>query len=368
MDLRLDSKTGLIDLKWCEQAQKSGLLNLGRPVFACDGEDRYDSTERADEAVPLARDLNYVLQTVRDTYRPLKWASILRTISVPDWAERWEVSKITSVGSITLSSHLQNSDFVQADFSRSTRTGVMYEFANGYRYQSRELVRAARLGINPSVERAAAQRQAAEELLELSAATGKIRLPNGTEHQLFAAGLATLTPSTDLPALVAATSKTGSGDTAWFDATAVDFGDILTDLHKVTDAVYVNSKERRYADTLVMPLDEFQALNRTRAANFSANVLDTFMTEWQRKIGRAPRLEVWDILKNVGSVSTGPRIVAFDSSDTDVAAVMIGKPYGVDQVLEVPRGFEAIASLVTGGFRTLDSNGIAYMDLHPGHA
>jgi hypothetical protein len=363
MDLRLDSKTGLLDLAWCAQAQKNGLLNLGRPVFATDGDDRYDSNERADEAVPLARDLNYVLQTVRDTYRPLKWASILRTVAVPDWAERWEVSKITGTGSISIASHLQNSDFAQADFSRSSRTGVMYEFANGYRYQSRELVRAARLGINPSVERAQLQRQAAEELLELSAATGKIRLPNGTEHQLFAAGLATLTPSTDLPALVAAdATKTGSV-TGWTTALSADFGKILDDLHKVTDAVYVNSKERRYADTLVMPLDEFQALNRNRAANFSANVLDTFMTEWARKIGRQPRIEVWDLLKNLGTISSGPRIVAFDSSDLDVACIMMGKPYGVDQVLEVPRGFEAIASMVTGGFRTLDSNGIAYMDL-----
>ncbi len=362
MDLRLDSKTGLLDLAWCAQAQKNGLLNLGRPVFATDGDDRYDSNERADEAVPLARDLNYVLQTVRDTYRPLKWASILRTVAVPDWAERWEVSKITGTGSISIASHLQNSDFAQADFSRATRTGVMYEFANGYRYQSRELVRAARLGINPSVERAQLQRQAAEELLELSAATGKIRLPNGTEHQLFAAGLATLTPSTDLPALVTASTK-ASTTTSWTTADAPDFSKILTDLHNLTDAVYVNSKERRYADTLVMPLDEFQALNRNRAANFSANVLDTFMTEWARKIGRQPRIEVWDLLKNLGTISTGPRIVAFDSSDLDVACIMMGKPYGVDQVLEVPRGFEAIASMVTGGFRTLDSNGIAYMDL-----
>lgn len=364
MELRLDSKTGLIDLKWCEQAQRNGLINLGRPTFNVDSDDRFDSAIRADDAIPLARDLNYVLQTVRDTYRPLKWASVLRTISVPDWAERWEVSKITSTGSITLASHLQNSDFVQADFSRATRTGVMYEFANGYRYASRELVRAARLGINPSVERAAAQRQAAEELLELSAATGKITLPNGTTHQLFAAGLATLTPGTDLPALVVASDKSAGGSsTSWTSAVAADFGFILDDLHKVTDAVYVNSKERRYADTLVLPLDEYQAMNRTRAANFSANVLDTFMGEWRQKIGREPRMIVWDLLKDLGTISSGPRVVAFDSSDTDVAAIMIGKPYGVDQVLEVPRGFEAIASMVTGGFRTLDSNGIAYMDL-----
>lgn len=367
MELRFDSN-GLIDLKWCERVQAQGLINLGRPVYDVGSDDRFDSNVRSDDAVPLARDLNYVLQTVRDTYRPLKWASILTTVAVPDWAERWEVSKITSTGSIALASHLQNSDFVQADFSRSTRTGVMYEFANGYRYNSREMVRAARLGINPSVERAMAQARAADELLELASATGKIPLNDGTTHQLFAAGLATLTPSTDLPALVTATTKTGAVDTAWFDATSADFGDVLTDLHRLTDAVYVNSKERRYADTIVMALDEFQALNRIRASNFSANVLTTFQDEWNRKIGRQGRILVWEHLKNIGTVSTGPRVVAFDGSDPDVAAVMVGKPYGVDQVLEVPRGFEAIASLVFGGFRTLDSNGIAYMDLHPGHA
>lgn len=361
MELRLDAN-GLIDLKWCEQAQKNGLVNLGRPVFQADADERFDSATRADDAVPLARDLNYVLQTVRDTYRPLKWASVLPTISVPDWAERWEVSKITGTGSILPLSHLQNSDFIQADFSRETTTGRMYEFGNGYRYSTREMVRAARLGINPSTERAMLQAQAADEFLDSIAATGKMTLPNGTEYQIFAAGLATLTPSTDLPALVAGSTKSTTA-TSWTTAVSADFGLVLDDLHKLTDAVYANSKERRYADTIVLPLDEFQAINRLRASNFSANVLTTFQEEWNRKIGRAGRIVVWDRLKNLGTISSGPRIVAFDGSSTDVAAIMMGKPYGVDQVLEVPRGFEAIASLVVGGFRTLDSNGIAYMDI-----
>ena len=38
-------------------------------------------------------------------------------------------------------------------------------------------------------------------------------------------------------------------------------------------------------------------------------------------------------------------------------------PPTVDQILEKFRGFEAVASLITGGVRTLDSNGMAYMDL-----
>jgi hypothetical protein len=355
VELRLDAKTGLIDTKWCEQAQRNGLVNLGRPTFGVDSDERFDAADRADDAVPLARDLNYVLTTVRDTYRPLKWASVLPTISVPDWAERWEVSKITGTGGIKLVSNLQNSDFIQADFSRETTTGRMYELGNGYHYAVREMVRAARLGINPSTERAMIQAQAADEFLDELAATGF--------SSIGLKGLATLTPSTDLPALVAAdATKTGSV-TGWTTALEADFGKVLNDLHKLTDAVYVNSKERRYADTLVMPLDEFQAINRIRASNFSANVLTTFQEEWNRKIGRQGRIVVWDRLKDQGTISSGPRIVAFDGTSSDVAAMVMGKPYGVDQVIEVPRGFQAIATLVTGGFRSLDTNGIAYMDL-----
>jgi hypothetical protein len=356
VELRFDAN-GLIDLKWCEQAQKSGLINLGRPTFAVDSDERFDAASRADDAVPLARDLNYVLATVRDTYRPLKWASVLQTISVPDWAERWEVSKITGTGGIALVSNLQNSDFIQADFSRETTTGRMYELGNGYRYATRELVRAARLGINPSTERAMLQAQAADEFLDALAATGNTSI--GLK------GLASLTPSTDLPALVVGSTK-ASTTTSWATSTSdADFGKMLIDLHKLTDAVYVNSKERRYADTIVMPLDEFQAINRTRASNFSANVLTTFQDEWNRKIGRQGRIVVWDRLAAIGTVNGGPRIVAFDGSSTDVAAMVMGKPYGVDQVIEKLRGFEAVATLVTGGFRTLDSNGIAYLDIDP---
>ncbi len=354
MELRIDANTGLIDLKWCEQAQRNGFLNLGRPVFQVDSDERFDSADRADDAVPLARDLNYVIANVRDTYRPLKWASVLPVVSVPDWAERWEVSKVTGTGGIALVSHLQNSDFIQADFSRATTTGRMYELGNGYRYGVREMVRAARLGINPSTERAMIQAQAADEFLDGLAATGSTNI--GLK------GLATQTPGTDIPALVVGSTK-ASTTTSWTTATSADFGLVLDDLHKLTDAVYVNSKERRYADTIALPLDEFQALNRIRASNFSANVLTTFQEEWNRKIGRTGRFIVWDRLAAAGTISTGPRIIAFDSSSPDVAAMVMGKPYGVDQVLEVPRGFEAIATLVTGGFRTLDSNGIAYLDI-----
>jgi hypothetical protein len=112
-----------------------------------------------------------------------------------------------------------------------------------------------------------------------------------------------------------------------------------------------------------MPLDEYNAINRLRSTeNPAATVLNTFMPEWQQKAGRPVRIEVWDRFATIGSISSGPRVAAF-SSDKRCVALMQGKAYGVDQVLEVPRGFEAFASLVTGGIRILDQSGIRYMDL-----
>jgi hypothetical protein len=61
----------------------------------------------------------------------------------------------------------------------------------------------------------------------------------------------------------------------------------------------------------------------------------------------------------------GPRVVA-STRRQERRCYITGKVYGVDQVREVTRGFEANASLVTGGVRILDSSGIVYLDLHPG--
>src|SRR5690606_30829355 len=110
-------------------------------------------------------------------------------------------------------------------------------------------------------------------------------------------------------------------------------------------------------------LDEYNALNRLRPANYAANALETFEREWARVLGRAGRIIVWERFKAIGTIDGGPRIVAGTVSKKNVAARITGKEYGVDQVREVTRGYEANASLVTGGVRILDASGIAYMDL-----
>lgn len=357
MELKLD-RNGLVDLEWCRQAQNRGVLSLGYPSWIAGSSDRYDAADDVqlvqDASVPLARDLNYVLQHVKDNYRPTKWAQVFGGLieSVPDWAENWEISKIVGTGSIRPAGQIGPVDAPKGDISRSTTTGRMIEMINGYGYFNRELVRAARLGVNPSVERAMAQAQAADEFMDQLCATGD-------SFGLGFTGIANNGSVDDT--LVVATTK-ASTNTAWTDAVAADFDLVMTDLHRVTDAVYTTSKERRVADTILLPLDEYQSLNRMRPANYSDNALTTFMKEWTAKAGKPTRMVVWDRLAAIGSISSGPRVVAFDSNKL-VVALMQGKAYGVDQVLEVPRGFEAFASLVTGGVRILDESGIRYMDL-----
>lgn len=352
--LRLDAE-GLIDMQWAQAVHSAGLHDFAQGV-------------RSDSAIPLARDLNYVLQFVREHYRPLKYATILPTESVPDWAERWEISKITGTGSVQLSSQVGRQDIVTSDFSRDTATGRMFEIVNGYKYWTRELVRAAITGINPQTERAMVQAQAAEEFLDALCATGLVGSQYGSGGSRdLGLGLTGLGNDANVVALglVSATATKGASNntTSWTAAESDDFALVLDDLHNLLSSVYSRSKEKHNADTIIMPLDEYNALNRLRPTGYSANVLKTFEEEWSKRLGRPGRILVWDRFAGIGTISTGPRVVAFNASDKNVAARVTGKEYSVDQVREVTRGFEANASLVTGGVRILDASGIAYMDL-----
>lgn len=352
--LRLDAD-GLIDMHWAAAAQQAGHMDFSRGV-------------RSDSSVPLARDLNYVLEYVREHFRPLKYATVLQSENIPDWAERWEISKITGTGSVQLSSQVGRQDIVTGDFSRDTATGRMFEIVNGYKYWNRELIRAAITGINPQTERAMVQAQAAEEFLDALVATGLVGSQYGSGGARdLGLGLTGLANDANVIAdgILLGTAKSNT-DGAWQDAAGADFDLVLTDLHNGLSAVYTRSKEKHNADTIVMPLDEYNALNRLRPVGYAANVLTTFEQEWSKRLGRQGRIIVWDRLAALGTVVTGPRIVFLNASDKNVAAYVTGKVYGVDQVREVTRGFEANASLVTGGVRILDSSGIVYMDLNPG--
>lgn len=352
--LRLD-QDGLIDMPWATAMQSAGQMDFARGI-------------RTDSTVPLARDLNYVLGYVRDNFRPGKYASVVKMVSIPDWAERWEVSKLTHTGSVQLSSQVGRQDIVTGDFSRDTTTGRVFEIVNGYKYWVREMVRAAKTGINPQTERAMAQAQAAEDFMDALVATGLVGSQYGSggnrDLGLGLTGLAN-DPNVIADGILLGSAKSNT-DGAWQDAAGADYDAVLGDLHTIITVPYVRSKERHNIDTLLMPIDEYNALNRLRPVGYAANALTTFEQEWSKRLGRPGNIIVWDRLSNIGTVAGGPRIVGLASTDENVAAYVMGKVYGVDQVREVTRGFEANASLVTGGVRILDSSGIVYMDLNPG--
>jgi hypothetical protein len=351
--MRLDS-SGSIDVAWANSMQASGLLDFCK-----------DPRARFDSAIPIARDLNYVLASVRESYVPGIYASVIQSESIPEWAERWEISKIQGAGGVQLSSQVGRQDIITADFSAISTTGRVFEIVNGYKYWNRELVRAAVTGINPQVERALIQAQAAEEFLDSLVATGLVggRYGAGGERDM-GLGLTGLCNDANVIALglVPASAK-ASTTTSWTTATEADYGKVLNDLHALVSTPYVRSRERHKADTILMPMDEMIALNRLRPSNFAGNVLATFELEWAKLIGKPGRIITWERLKNIGSIAGGPRLVAFAASNKNVAARITGKEYGVDQVREVTRAYEANASLVTGGVRILDASGIAYMDL-----
>jgi hypothetical protein len=267
---------------------------------------------------------------------------------------------------VQLASQVGRQDIVTSDFSRDTATGRVFELVNGYKYWNRELIRAAITGINPQTERAMVQAQAAEEFLDALVATGLVGSQYGSGGARdMGLGLTGLGNDANVVAdgLVVGTTKASGANGAWSTAVAADFALVLDDLHNLISAVYTRSKEKHNADTIVMPLDEFNGLNRLRPAGYPANVIDTFHKEWAARIGKPGRFIVWDRFAAIGTISAGPRVCALNASDKNVAAYITGKSYGVDQVREVTRGFEANASMVTGGFRTLDSSGMAYLDI-----
>jgi hypothetical protein len=291
--LRLDDN-GLIDMGWAQAMQNAQAMDFCRGL-------------RTDSAVPLARDLNYVLQFVRDNYRPLKYATVLQSEAIPDWAERWEVSKITGTGSVQLASQVGRSDIVTSDFSRDTATGRVFEIVNGYKYWMRELIRSAKLGINPQVERAMIQAQAAEEFLDALVATGLVGSQYGSGG------------ARDL-----GLGLTGLGN----DANVVADGMVLGTTKTSTNSAWKGRERRLCARTRrpaqpglggLHPLEREaprrhhgDAARRVQRAESPAprqlrgQRAQTFEKEWQKRVGKPVRFIVWDRFAAIGTMSTGP--------------------------------------------------------------
>jgi len=288
-------------------------------------------------------ELTQVIGTVRDNYRPSKFRSVLRVRSdIAEWADRVEVHKITEKADIKPVALIHGDQFPLPSLDKTSLSLKMIQFAAAYRYGDLEIKKAQKMGMSLDTERATSNALKAEQLLDQIAASG----------DTFGIGLPGLGNNSDVPTVTAVTKD--AGGTTWAVATA---DELLTDLHALVDAVYSNTNETRRADTIVLPLSQFQIVQRLRVSDSTETVASVFLRQRQDPV----RFAVWNRFATLGSGTT-PRACALDSSSEDVAAMLISREWTADAPRRVPMGWQVEENLIAGGVMIKDAKGIAYMD------
>lgn len=318
---------------------RAGLIvdSMGKPI---------SREAKNDAAFPLERELNYVVSEImRPYYRPFSWANVLPVVQVPELYAREELRFLESTGSIVPMPDINpQDDFPIPSIDQSVRTQALVSFINGWSYGDEEMGRAQLFGVSLPNEGAMAQRRAADELLENTAAAG------------YTHGAITLPGLGNHPDLPAETTLAGG----W---TAGTITTILNDIHALFASIEVNSKQTHRGDTLILPQAVYNLLYTKRFDNATT---DSVLVHLQREMalrlpGRNFKVEVWDKFSTIGAGST-PRIMALDSSDPRVAAMLMARPWGVFATQKTMFGIKVAAKMRFGGVRVLDPSGIAWAD------
>jgi hypothetical protein len=289
------------------------------------------------------QELTFVTQRAREIYRPLEWRSILPVEQAPSWAQFVEDRKQRSfVDDPALVTELGPTEGLpEPSLSVAKATIPLFNFGYSYRYMDDEIELAQKTGLNLDLERVDALNLGAETFLEkvLSrghSATGMLGLGN-------------------LPDVTTATAanKASGGDTPWNDATSIE---IVTDLHILCDAVYTATKGRYKADTVVMPLAQYQRANVVMSSALERTPFEIFRS--QRPEVR--RIMVWDMLSNQGSGST-PCAMAWSSQDQYGPKALIAKELSFDQPRRIPFGWAVEGKMKLAGLVCRNRTGVAKM-------
>jgi hypothetical protein len=274
------------------------------------------------------QELTAVNARIRETYRPLRWRTILPVESAPNWAQFVEDRKQRSfIGDPANISSIHGSDHGLPEPSMSVSNGTipLYAFGYAYSYSDDELMYAQKVGISLDTEKVDALTLGAETFLEKVASAG---------YTASGVTLLGLNSMTGFSTATAANKAVGS-DTPWNDATAVE---IVTDLHTLVDAVVINSKETQEADTIVMPLAQYQRANVVMSSALERTPLEIF---------RAQRPEIKRIL-SWNSVASGTAF-AWDSRDQYGPRMMISRELTPNQPIRTDFGWKVSASMKLAG-------------------
>jgi len=171
----------------------------------------------------------------------------------------------------------------------------------------------------------------------------------------YGLGLPGMLNNGDVPTVTAIT-KAATG-TDWINNATAD--EILEDMHALAQAVQTNTNETRVADTMLLPLAEYQYIVRTRVTDSGGT--ETILPIFLRQNDTVSRVLPWDRLVDIGAGTTN-RACAFDSRSPEVVRALVSKDMLSDAPLRVSRGWTVDQTLITGGVQILDANGLAYMD------
>ncbi len=274
------------------------------------------------------QELTYVTRRARERYRPLKWRGILLVESAPSWAQFVEDRKERSFidDPVNVTEKGPTEELPEPAFSVSKGTIKLFNFGYSYSYTDDEIDEAAHLGISLDLQKVDAVNLGAENFLEKVAADGHT-----------ATGMLGLNSLTDTTAVTAVTKT--AGGTTWAVATAVE---IVKDLNALVDGVVLASKETQEADTIVLPLAQYQIGNSLLSSALERTPFEIFRAQRKEDGKQPPKFRVWNKL-------TAGSMFAFDSRDEYGPKMLISKEFRYKQALRLLNGWRVPGNMKIGG-------------------
>lgn len=246
----------------------------------------------ANDVALFQRQLFAVMSKVHDVIQAPNKARLFvdKNTEVPVGAETYVWRTWDMVGSAQLAS-MYADDIPLVNVLAKEQTGHVRPIVDGYVFSLEELERAVFANVPLSAKLGAAAKQAMENKLESLVAFGDA-----------AANLAGFLNNSNVPLIV---SPALHGN--WTDP-ATTSQQILDDLHTIAGAVTVQTNEAFSANSMILPLAEFQVIN---AKAYSTYAPDTIAEVFLRSSSYVKNIESWNKLRTADAAGTGPRVVSY---------------------------------------------------------
>lgn len=252
-------------------------------------------------------------EVFRTQYPDIQYPQLIPVdFSAPEWAQVITYASTDAVGQAQWF-HANGHDVPLVAQLRNVQSTTIQMAAIGYKYNLEELAIAMRLGSNLNTDLAAAARRGAEEFVERVAFFGDTSV-----------GMSGLINNSAVTAGSVAADGTGS-TTTWSTKT----GDqIIRDINAILSGIWTSSNTVETADTLLLPLTQFNLIATTRVA---ADIPMTIL-EWLRRnnaytatTGNPLTIRSLPRLNDAGSGGTA-RMVAYRRAP-DVVKLHIPMPF-----------------------------------------